>query len=393
MRAMFKELNPPSRVLMGPGPSDVHPRVLKAMATPLIGHLDPSFLQIMNETMELMRTVFETKNELTLAMSGTGSSGMETVFVNLLEPGDKVVIGVNGLFGERMVDVAERCGAEVIRIEASWGDIIRPEQVEEVLQEHAGVKAVAVVHAETSTGALQPLSEISQLVHEHEALLIVDAVTSLGGVKVGIDENEVDACYSGTQKCISAPPGLSPVTFSRRAAEAMAKRKSKVQSWYLDLSMIQNYWGQERFYHHTAPISMNYALREALRIVMEEGLENTWERHWKLGRALQSGLEGMGLSLHVAENIRLPQLTSVYIPDGVEDTLVRKQLLEQYGIEIGGGLGALKGKVWRVGLMGFSCQPRNVLLFLAALEEVLAQQGAHVRRGEGRTIAAEIIQK
>lgn len=390
---MFKELNPPSRVLMGPGPSDVHPRVLKAMATPLIGHLDPSFLQIMNETMELMRTVFETKNELTLAMSGTGSSGMETVFVNLLEPGDKVVIGVNGLFGERMVDVAERCGAEVIRIEASWGDIIRPERVEEVLQEHAGVKAVAVVHAETSTGALQPLSEISQLVHEHEALLIVDAVTSLGGVKVGIDENEVDACYSGTQKCISAPPGLSPVTFSKRAAEAMAKRKSKVQSWYLDLSMIQNYWGQERFYHHTAPISMNYALREALRIVMEEGLENTWERHWKLGRALQSGLEGMGLSLHVAENIRLPQLTSVYIPDGVEDTLVRKQLLEQYGIEIGGGLGALKGKVWRVGLMGFSCQPRNVLLFLAALEEVLAQQGAHVRRGEGRTIAAEIIQK
>ncbi|CEH30450.1 alanine--glyoxylate aminotransferase [Aneurinibacillus migulanus] len=393
MRAMFKELNPPSRVLMGPGPSDVHPRVLKAMATPLIGHLDPSFLQIMNETMELMRTVFETKNELTLAMSGTGSSGMETVFVNLLEPGDKVVIGVNGLFGERMVDVAERCGAEVIRIEASWGDIIRPEQVEEVLQEHAGVKAVAVVHAETSTGALQPLSEISQLVHEHEALLIVDAVTSLGGVKVGIDENEVDACYSGTQKCISAPPGLSPVTFSKRAAEAMAKRKSKVQSWYLDLSMIQNYWGQERFYHHTAPISMNYALREALRIVMEEGLENTWERHWKLGRALQSGLEGMGLSLHVAESIRLPQLTSVYIPDGVEDTLVRKQLLEQYGIEIGGGLGALKGKVWRVGLMGFSCQPRNVLLFLAALEEVLAQQGAHVRSGEGRTIAAEIIQK
>ncbi|NME99605.1 pyridoxal-phosphate-dependent aminotransferase family protein [Aneurinibacillus aneurinilyticus] len=390
---MFKELNPPSRVLMGPGPSDVHPRVLKAMATPLIGHLDPSFLQIMNETMELMRTVFETKNELTLAMSGTGSSGMETVFVNLLEPGDKIVIGVNGLFGERMVDVAERCGAEVIRIEAPWGEVIQPEQVEEALQGHAGVKAVAVVHAETSTGALQPLAEISQLVHAHEALLIVDAVTSLGGVQIGIDENEVDACYSGTQKCISAPPGLSPVTFSKRAAESMAKRKSKVQSWYLDLSMIQNYWGQERFYHHTAPISMNYALREALRIVVEEGLENTWERHWKLGRALQSGLEGMGLSLHVAENIRLPQLTSVYIPDGVEDVSVRKQLLEQYGIEIGGGLGALKGKVWRVGLMGFSCQPRNVLLFLAALEEVLAQQGADVRREEGRAIAAEAMQK
>jgi len=390
---MFKELNPPSRVLMGPGPSDVHPRVLKAMATPLVGHLDPSFLQIMNETMELMRTVFETKNELTLAMSGTGSSGMETVFVNLIEPGDKVIIGINGLFGERMVDVAERCGAEVIRVEAPWGEIIKPEQIEQALKNHANVKAVAVVHAETSTGALQPLSEISQLAHAHDALLIVDAVTSLGGVKVGIDENEVDACYSGTQKCLSAPPGLSPVTFSKRAGEAMARRTSKVQSWYLDLSMIQNYWGQERFYHHTAPISMNYALREALRLVVEEGLTETWDRHWKLGRALQSGLEAMGLTLHVAADHRLPQLTSVCIPDGVEDMIVRKQLLEQFGIEIGGGLGALKGKVWRVGLMGYSCQPRNVLLFLAALEQVLLEQGVKVREGEGRTAAVEAMQK
>ncbi|GEN35717.1 MULTISPECIES: pyridoxal-phosphate-dependent aminotransferase family protein [Aneurinibacillus] len=390
---MFKELNPPSRVLMGPGPSDVHPRVLKAMATPLVGHLDPSFLQIMNETMELMRTVFETKNELTLAMSGTGSSGMETVFVNLIEPGDKVIIGINGLFGERMVDVAERCGAEVIRVEAPWGEIIKPEQIEQALKNHANVKAVAVVHAETSTGALQPLSEISQLAHAHDALLIVDAVTSLGGVKVGIDENEVDACYSGTQKCLSAPPGLSPVTFSKRAGEAMARRTSKVQSWYLDLSMIQNYWGQERFYHHTAPISMNYALREALRLVVEEGLTETWDRHWKLGRALQSGLEAMGLTLHVVADHRLPQLTSVCIPDGVEDMIVRKQLLEQFGIEIGGGLGALKGKVWRVGLMGYSCQPRNVLLFLAALEQVLLEQGVKVREGEGRTAAVEAMQK
>jgi alanine-glyoxylate transaminase/serine-glyoxylate transaminase/serine-pyruvate transaminase len=393
MREMFKELNPPSRVLMGPGPSDVHPRVLKAMATPLVGHLDPSFLQIMNETMELMRTVFETKNELTLAMSGTGSSGMETVFVNLIEPGDKVIIGINGLFGERMVDVAERCGAEVIRVEAPWGEIIKPEQIEQALKNHANVKAVAVVHAETSTGALQPLSEISQLAHAHDALLIVDAVTSLGGVKVGIDENEVDACYSGTQKCLSAPPGLSPVTFSKRAGEAMARRTSKVQSWYLDLSMIQNYWGQERFYHHTAPISMNYALREALRLVVEEGLTETWDRHWKLGRALQSGLEAMGLTLHVVADHRLPQLTSVCIPDGVEDMIVRKQLLEQFGIEIGGGLGALKGKVWRVGLMGYSCQPRNVLLFLAALEQVLLEQGVKVREGEGRTAAVEAMQK
>ncbi len=393
MRDMFKELNPPSRVLMGPGPSDVHPRVLKAMATPLIGHLDPSFLQIMNETMELMRTVFETKNELTLAMSGTGSSGMETVFVNLVEPGDKVVIGVNGLFGERMVDVAERCGAEVIRIEAPWGETIQPDQIETVLKNHSDIKAVAVVHAETSTGALQPLTEISQLVHAHDALLIVDAVTSLGGVQVGIDVNEVDACYSGTQKCISAPPGLSPVTFSKRAAEAMVKRKSKVQSWYLDLSMIQNYWGQERFYHHTAPITMNYALREALRIVVEEGVENTWDRHWKLGRALQSGLEAMGLALHVAEDIRLPQLTSVCIPEGVEDAQVRKQLLEQFGIEIGGGLGTLKGKVWRIGLMGYSCQPRNVLLFLSALEQILLQQGVRIHTGEGRSAAVAAMQK
>jgi alanine-glyoxylate transaminase/serine-glyoxylate transaminase/serine-pyruvate transaminase len=392
MRELFKELNPPSRVLMGPGPSDVHPRVLKAMSTPLIGHLDPSFLQIMNETMELMRFVFETKNEVTLAMSGTGSSGMETVFVNLIEPGDKVIIGVNGLFGERMVDVAGRCGAEVIRIEAPWGNIIQPEQFQEAFRNHSGVKAVAVVHAETSTGALQPLAEISRIAHEHDALFIVDAVTSLGGVSVGIDANDVDACYSGTQKCLSAPPGLSPVTFSQRAADALAKRKSKVQSWYLDLSMIQNYWGQERFYHHTAPITMNYALREALRLVEEEGLENTWERHAKLGRALQSGLEAMGLTLHVAEEHRLPQLTSVCIPEGVDDAAVRKQLLTQFGIEIGGGLGALKGKVWRVGLMGFSCQPRNVLLFLAALEEVLAQQGVNVRTGEGRAVAVEAMQ-
>ncbi|MED0758041.1 alanine--glyoxylate aminotransferase family protein [Aneurinibacillus thermoaerophilus] len=388
---MYKELNPPSRILMGPGPSDVHPRVLKAMAMPLVGHLDPSFLQIMNETMELIRMVFETKNKLTLSMSGTGSAGMETVFVNILEPGDKVIIGVNGLFGERMTDVAERCGAEVIRVEAPWGEIIQPEQIKAALEKHAGVKAVAVVHAETSTGALQPLFEISRLVHEHDALFIVDAVTSLGGIKVGIDENEVDACYSGTQKCLSAPPGLSPVTFSKRAQEALAKRTSKVQSWYLDLSMLQNYWGQERFYHHTAPISMNYALREALRLVAEEGLEQTWERHWKFGKALQAGLEAMGLSLHVAEEYRLPQLTSVRIPEGIDEAAVRKQLLEQFGIEIGGGLGALKGKVWRIGLMGYSCQPRNVLLFLSALAQVLEQHGYKTSSNESCAAMLETI--
>ncbi|RXT05805.1 alanine--glyoxylate aminotransferase family protein [Ammoniphilus sp. CFH 90114] len=375
-------LNPPTRILMGPGPSDVHPQVLKAMATPLIGHLDPKFLEIMNEVMDLLRATFQTDNKLTVAMSGTGSAGMETVFVNLVEPGDKVVIGVNGLFGERMVDVAERCGAEVIRVEAPWGEIIEPDAIEKVLKANTNIKLVAIVHAETSTGALQPLAEISRVVHEHEALFVVDAVTSLGGIEVGIDKHQVDACYSGTQKCISAPPGLSPVTFSPRALAVMSKRKSKVQSWYLDLSMIQNYWGKERFYHHTAPITMSYAIREALRLVVqEEGLQQTFKRHWTLGQSLQKGLVAMGLTLHVKEGQRLPQLTSVLIPEGVDDLAVRKSLLEQFGLEIGGGLGQLKGKVWRIGLMGHSCQPRNVVLFLTALEQLLTLQGAKIERG------------
>lgn len=378
---MQKELTPPQRILMGPGPSDVHPRVLKAMATPLIGHLDPKFLEIMNDNMYLLRQVFETENKVTLAMSGTGSAGMETVFVNLVEPGDKVIIGVNGLFGQRMVDVAERCGAEVIEVSAGWGDIIEPEQIKQALATNPGVKIVALVHAETSTGVLQPLKENADIVHSYDALFVVDAVTSLGGIKVGIDENDVDACYSGTQKCLSVPPGLSPVTFNERALEAMKNRKNKVQSWYLDLSMIQNYWGQDRFYHHTAPITMVYALREGLRIVTEEGLENTFRKHWHLGQALQSGLEAMGLTLHVKEGQRLPQLTSIRVPEGIEEVSVRKQLLEQYNIEIGGGLGELKGKIWRVGLMGYSCQERNVILFLSALEQILLDRGLNIEKG------------
>ncbi|MCF6094046.1 alanine--glyoxylate aminotransferase family protein [Microaerobacter geothermalis] len=378
---MLSELKPPSRILMGPGPSDVHPHVLKAMATPLVGHLDPSFLEIMNETMQLMRIVFETENRLTVAMSGTGSAGMETVFVNLVEPGDKVMIGVNGLFGTRMVDVAERCGAEVVQVKGEWGDIIYPEQIEEALKAHPDTVIVAVVHAETSTGVLQPLQEIADIVHQYGALLLVDAVTSLGGIHVSIDKVGIDACYSGTQKCISAPPGLSPVTFNERALEKMARRKSKVQSWYLDLSMIQNYWGKERFYHHTAPISMVYALREALRIIVNDGLEETIERHWRYGKILQNGIEAMGLKLHVEEGKRLPELTSIVIPEGVDDLAVRKNLLNQYGIEIGGGLGELKGKIWRVGLMGYSCQLRNVVLFLSAFEEVLREQGYKAPKG------------
>lgn len=367
----MKELLPPSRLLMGPGPSEVHPHVLKTMSTPLVGHLDPHFLELMNDVMNLLRKVFETDNQLTVAMPGTGSAGMETVFVNLLEPGDKVLVGVNGLFGQRMVDVAERCGAEVITVEAGWGDIIAADKMEQALAQHTDVKLVAIVHAETSTGVLQPLAEISDIVHQHDALFVVDAVTSLGGVEVGIDKHNIDACYSGTQKCISAPPGLAPVTFSQKAADVIAQRKTKVQSWYLDLSMIQNYWGSDRFYHHTAPITMNYAIREALRLIVEEGLENVQERHWNLGRKLQRGLEELGLSLHVEEKYRLPQLTSVHIPEGVDDLSVRKELLQTYGIEIGGGLGELKGKIWRVGLMGHTAQESNVTLFLSALKNIL----------------------
>ncbi len=372
---MYSELNPPQRILMGPGPSDVAPQVLKAMATPLLGHLDPQFLTIMNDVMEMLREVFQTKNQMTIPMSGTGSAGMETVFVNLVEPGDKVIIGVKGLFGQRMVDVAKRCGAEVIAVEAEWGTIIEPAQIKEALEANPGVKVVALVHAETSTGVLQPLQEISQMTHSAGALFVVDAVTSLGGIEVGIDKNQIDACYSGTQKCLSAPPGLAPVTFSPRAGEVIANRKTPVQSWYLDLSMIQSYWGKERLYHHTAPITMNYALRETLRLVLAEGLENAFTRHQTLGSELQAGLVNMGLKLVVDAEYRLPQLTAVYIPEGVDDLSVRKQLLEKYSIEIGGGLGAFKGKVWRVGLMGYACNRRNVTVFLAALEQVLKEQG------------------
>lgn len=364
----------PTRILMGPGPSDVHPRVLKALSTPLVGHLDPAFLALMNEVRDLLRQVFGTKNELTLAMSGTGSAGMETVFVNLIEPGDRVVIGVNGLFGQRMVDVASRCGAEVIPVTAPWGEPIPPEAVEKALKQADGpVKAVAMVHAETSTGVWQPLADIGRLAHEHGALFIVDAVTSLGGVPVEVDKNGIDACYSGTQKCLSVPPGLAPVTFSPRAQEVIRTRKTKIQSWYLDLSMIQQYWGEERFYHHTAPISMIYALREGLEVLIEEGLENVYRRHLELGRRLQAALEDMGLTLHVAEAYRLPQLTTVRVPEGIDEAAIRRQLLEVYGIEIGGGLGELKGKVWRVGLMGYSCQLKNVVLFTSALRQLLGE--------------------
>ena len=366
-----RELNPPLRILMGPGPSNVHPRVLRAMSTPLVGHLDPEFLKIMDEVQELLRYVFQTRNQFTVPVSGTGSAGMETGFVNLIEDGDEVVVGVNGVFGERMSDIAGRCGGKLTRVEAEWGNIIPPEKIAEAVKGKR-VKLVAVVHAETSTGAWQPLEEIANIAHNAGALFLVDAVTSLGGCPVKLDEWGIDVCYSGTQKCLSAPPGLSPVSFNERARQVITSRKNKVQSWYLDMSMIEKYWGKERTYHHTAPITMVYGVREALRLIQEEGLENCFKRHELNHKALKKGLEKLGLSLHAHEGHRLWMLNTVRVPEGVNEARVRKSFLDEFNIEIGGGLGVLKGKVWRVGLMGYSSREENVLYFLHALEKTLA---------------------
>jgi len=341
------------------------------MAEPTIGHLDKYFLQVMNETMDMIRQAYQTKNRLTVPISGTGSAGMETVFVNMLEPGDKVVVGVKGLFGERMADVAGRCGAKVIEVEAPWGQPIDPQDIKAALDKNPDTKMVAIVHAETSTGVRQPLKEIADMAHETGAILLADMVTSLGGIPTEIDENGVDIAYSGTQKCLSCPPGLAPVTLGPKAEDILNNRKSKVQSWYLDMTMLASYWGKERFYHHTAPINMVYALHEALRIVFEEGLEKRFARHARLGSALQAGIEAMGLELLVEEAYHLPQLTAIRVPAGVDDAKVRGKLLDEYNIEIGGGLGVLKGKLWRVGLMGTACTWRNAVTFLAALEEIL----------------------
>jgi len=365
------DLRLPQRVLLGPGPSIADPRVLRAMSAPLVGHLDPEFLRLMNEIMAGLRSVFETENRLTLPMSGTGSAGMETCLVNLLEPGDRAAICINGVFGLRMADIAERIGAEVTRIEAPWGQAFDPEEIKKHLAEKQ-FDVVAIVHAETSTGVLQPLEEIGKIVREHGALFVVDAVTSLAGVRVGIDRNLVDACYSGTQKCLSAPPGLSPVTFGPRALDKLQSRKSKVLSWYLDLTMISQYWGEERVYHHTAPISMMYALGEALNVVLEEGMDAREARHREVSNAFVEGLAEIGLEPLVPEEYRAPMLVTVKVPDGVDEAKVRKYLLDRHNIEIGGGLGDLKGKVWRVGLMGSSCTHNNVTLLLEGLRAALA---------------------
>jgi len=369
---MIKELNPRTRVLMGPGPSDVHPRVLKAMSTPLIGHLDPQFIQIMDDVKEMTRELFQTKNDVTSVMSATGSAGMETCFVNLLERGDEAIVCVGGVFGTRMCDIVERCGAKLTRVDAKWGEPIDPGQVKEALKKTTSPKLVAIVHAETSTGVLQPLEEISKMVHEAGALFLVDAVTSLAGVPVKVDDWKIDAIYSGSQKCISAPPGLSPVSFSGEACKVMDSRKTKSQSWYLDMSMIRNYWaGAKRAYHHTGPISMIYSFHEALRLVFEEGLEKRFERHQKNHAILRDGLEAMGFEFVVAPQYRLPMLNAIRIPAGYDDAAIRGRLLNEYNIEIGAGLGDFAGKVWRIGLMGESCTLNHINMILSALKQIM----------------------
>ncbi|HEX2178615.1 MAG TPA: alanine--glyoxylate aminotransferase family protein [Actinomycetota bacterium] len=390
MSTSVPPVTPPQRVLLGPGPSDVPPSVLSALAAPTVGHLDPYYLKVMDETRAMMREVFSTTNEMTLATSGTGSAGMEMCVVNLIEPGDEMVVCVNGVFGTRMRDVAQRAGATVHSIEQDWGKSIEPSAVAEALAAHPNTKVLGIVHAETSTGVHQPLEEISKLVHDAGALLLVDAVTSLGGVEVLVDAWRIDAIYSGTQKCLSCPPGLAPVSFSPAALAAMDARKTKVQSWYLDVSMLRAYWGAERVYHHTAPINMTYALHEALRIVLEEGLEARIARHKLNHQALRAGLQAMGFE-YIPDH-SLTTLNAVRVPDRVDDLASRKRLLTEFGIEIGAGLGPFKGKAWRIGLMGHSSTKRNVMLLLAALESLLLDQGADLKPGEAQQAASGVYE-
>jgi alanine-glyoxylate transaminase/serine-glyoxylate transaminase/serine-pyruvate transaminase len=360
------------------------------MATPVIGHLDPKFLELMDQTAELLRFAFQTENTITFALPGTGSAGMEAALVNLIEPGDGVVVGVNGYFGERLCEMALRHGAEVCRVEAPWGQIIDPDQIERALATRRA-KLVAVVHAETSTGVLQPIRPIAEACRRHDTLLVVDTVTSLGGSPVAPDEWGADVCFSCTQKGLSCPPGLAPITVSDRAVAVVRARRSPIQSWYLDLSLITRYWGSDRLYHHTAPITMLYALREALRLLHEEGLEPRWHRHKVLSNALTAGLIALGLHILAPEAYRAPTLTVARIPDGVPDMEVRKALLSEHNMEIGGGLGPLKGKVWRIGLMGESCNQANVLLALSALESALVRHGWRCEKGAGVLAALEVL--
>jgi len=368
---VLDELNPPARLLLGPGPSPVHPRVMRAMAAPLLGHLDPALIRMLDETRGLLQQVFRTSNELALAVSGTGMAGMESVLGSLLEAGDRLVVCAAGFFGQRLAELAGRMGVEVVKVEKEWGEVFTPEEVDAAL-EQAKPKAVAIVHAETSTGALQPMEGLGDVAHRHDALLIVDCVTSLGGAPVLVDEWGVDAAYSGSQKCLGCPPGMAPVTLAPRARRAMASRSLPAHGWYLDLSLLERYWGGDHAYHHTISSTLVYALREGLRVVLEEGLEARWRRHRENAEMLWDGLEALGLVLHVPDpDRRIPSLTTVGVPEGVDEAEVRGRLRDEYGIEIGSGLGPLKGRVWRIGLMGHGSQKANVILLLAALVDLL----------------------
>lgn len=385
--------HPPQRTLMGPGPSDVSPRVLEAMSRPTLGHLDPVFVAMMDEVKALLKYAFQTGNELTMPVSAPGSAGMETCFVNLVEPGDKVIICQNGVFGGRMKENVERCGGVAVMVQDEWGRAVDPQKLEDALKANSDAKIVAFVHAETSTGAVSDAKTLAEIAHRHGCLVIADAVTSLAGSPLKVDEWKLDAIYSGTQKCLSCTPGLSPVSFSDAAVERIKGRKSKVQSWFLDLNLVMGYWGgnAKRAYHHTAPINALYGLHEALVILQDEGLENAWARHRKHHLALRAGIEAMGLAFVVPEAERLPQLNAIAIPEGVDDAAVRSMLLSDWQLEIGAGLGAMAGKVWRIGLMGHACNARNVLLCLSALEDVLVRLKAPVRSGEALAAATRSL--
>ncbi|WP_158770075.1 alanine--glyoxylate aminotransferase family protein [Paraglaciecola sp. L1A13] len=373
MTAQFHTFIPPVRTLMGPGPSDVDPRILNALSRPTLGHLDPAFIQLMDEVKQLLQYAFQTQNQLTMPVSAPGSAGMEAVFVNLLEPGDKVIVCQNGVFGGRMQQNVERCGATAIMVQDTWGKPTDITKLEDALKANPDAKAVAFVHAETSTGVRNDAQALCALAKQYNCLTIVDAVTSLGGIELDVDGWQIDAIYSGTQKCLSCVPGLSPVSFSQQAVEVIKGRKTKVQSWFLDMELVMGYWGQggKRAYHHTAPVNSLYALHEALRILHNEGLQSAWQRHADMHLALKAGLENIGLEFVVEEAYRLPQLNMVSIPQGVDDAEVRGQLLNEFGLEIGAGLGELAGKVWRIGLMGYGCNKKNVDYCVNALTSVL----------------------
>jgi alanine-glyoxylate transaminase/serine-glyoxylate transaminase/serine-pyruvate transaminase len=390
MESYLKEFQPPPRLLLGAGPCNVHPRVLRAMTASMLGHLDPDFMLAMDDVRGMLRHVFQTENTMTLPISGTGTAGMEAALVNILEPGDTVVAGVNGYFADRMGEVARRCGATVHEVHFPYGTPVDPDAIREEVRRHKQVKAITVIHAETSTGVLTPLRELGKLARESDALLVVDAVTSLGGVELKVDEWEVDVCYGGTQKCLACPPGLAPLTMGDRALAVMDSRSTPVQSFYLDLSMLRRYW-QQRAYHHTAPVTMIYALREGLRILMEEGLEQSFLRHHRNATALQSGIEAMGLSMVPSPEYRLPCLTSVRVPEGIEEEAVRRHLMEHHNTEIGAGLGELAGQIWRIGLMGYNSTAANVFHTLSILEEALLAQGFEVPVGVSLATAQKTL--